>query len=92
MANLEQNREESVGSQWNDHFVNLEPRRDRENNPTPNVMVETQHTEHTERSHSRTRSRVLHEQETQDLKRKIDHLRKKLHQGNVTEKFHTTIK
>ena len=89
MANLEQNREESVGSQWEDHFVNLEPRRDRENNPTPSVMVETQHTQ---RSHLRTRSHVLHEQETRDLKCKIDHLHKKLPRGNVTEKFHTTIK
>ena len=54
MANLEQNREESVDSQREDHFVNLERRRDRDYNPTPSVMVETQHTEHTERSHSKT--------------------------------------
>ena len=40
MANLEHNREEFVGSQCEDHFVNLE-RRDREYNPTPSVRVET---------------------------------------------------
>ena len=56
MANLEQNREESVDSQREDHFVNLERRRDRDYNPTPSVIVETQHTEHTERSHSKTQS------------------------------------
>ena len=44
----------------------------------------TQHTKHTKRSHSRTRSRVSHEQETRDLKHEIDHLRKKFHRGNVT--------
>ena len=78
MANLEQNREESVGSHREDHFVNLERRRDREYNPTPSVMVETKHTERIERSHSRTRSRVSHEYETQNLKLEIDHLLKKL--------------
>ena len=41
MANLEHNREEFVGSQCEDHFVNLEQRRDREYNPTPSVRVET---------------------------------------------------
>ena len=61
MANLEQNREESIGSQREDHFVNLERKRDREYNPTPSVMVETKHTERIERSHSRTGSRVSHE-------------------------------
>ena len=80
MANLEQNIEEFVGSQREDHFINLERRRDRGHNHTPSVMVETQHTKHTERSHSRTGSRVLHEQERRDLKREIDHLCKKLHQ------------
>nr|POF14807.1 hypothetical protein CFP56_33015 [Quercus suber] len=80
MANLEQNRKESVGSQREDHLVNLERMRDREHNPTPSVMVETQHTERTERSHSKTRSHVLHEQETRKLRHEIDHLCKKLRQ------------
>lgn len=52
--------------------------RDREYNPTPSVRVETQHIERTERSHSRTGSRVSHEQETQNLRLEIDHLRKKV--------------
>lgn len=78
MANLVQNREESVGSQKGDHFVNLERRRGREYNRTPSVMVETQHIKHTERSHSRSGSHVSHKQETRKLKLKIYHLRKKL--------------
>lgn len=56
----------------------MEQRRDRERNPTPSVMVETQHIECTERNHSRTGSRVSHEQETQNLKLENDHLHKKL--------------
>jgi len=44
MANLGNDREESVGSQHDNHFVNLEHRRDRDHNPTPSVRVETQHT------------------------------------------------
>ena len=63
------NREESVGSQCQDHFLNLERRRDHE------VSV---HTTHTSRSHSRTGSHVSHEEETRNLKLEIDHLRKKL--------------
>ena len=61
MANLEQNREEFVGSWRENHFINFEQRRDRKYNHTPSVMVETQHTERTEMSHSRTGSHVLHE-------------------------------
>ena len=60
MANSKQNREESVGSQCVDHFVSLEQRRDRENNQSPSVRVETQHTEHIDRSQSRTGSHVSH--------------------------------
>jgi len=78
MANLQHNREEFVGSQREDHFNNLEQRRDREYNPTPSVKVETQLTERTERSHSRIGSHVSHEQETWNLRLEIDHLRKKL--------------
>ena len=78
MANPGNDREESVGSQRDDHFVNLERRRDRNHNPTPSLRMETQYTKHTERSHSRTRSHVLHEQETRNLKLENDHLRKKL--------------
>ena len=55
MANVGQDREESIGSQ-----------------------KESYHTDHTERSHSRTRSHVSHDRETWKLQLEIDHLRKKL--------------
>nr|POE81629.1 hypothetical protein CFP56_51264 [Quercus suber] len=78
MANLGNDREEFVGSQRDDHFVNLKHRRDRDQNPTPSVRVETQHIEYTERSHSRTGSLISYDQVTWNLKLEIDHLRKKL--------------
>ena len=78
MANSECNKEESVGPQREDHFVNLEQRRDKENNPTPSVRVEIQHIEHTRRSYSKLGSQVLHEQETRNLRLEIYHLHKKL--------------
>ena len=52
MASSKHDREESIGFQCEDQFVNLERRRDRE---------EAQFTEHTGWSHSRTGSHVLHE-------------------------------
>ena len=42
MANVGQDREELVGSQKDNQFVNLERRRDRQH--TPSVMVESHHT------------------------------------------------
>ena len=63
------NREESVGSQREDHFVNLERRRGRE---------ASIHTYHIGRSHSRTGSHVSHDEETRNLKLEIDHLCRKL--------------
>ena len=68
------NKEESVGSQRQDQFVNLERRRDREFNRTPSV-----HTTHTSRSHSRIGSHVSHGEETWNLRFEIDHLHRKLH-------------
>ena len=65
MANADQDREESVGSQRDNQFVNIERRRDRQH--TPSIMVESYHTERTKQSHSRTRSHVLHDQKTQKL-------------------------
>ena len=65
MANVGQDREELVGSQRENQFVNLERRRDRQR--TPSVMVESYHTDRTKRSHSRTRSHVSHDQETHKL-------------------------
>ena len=65
MANSRQNKEESVGSQRVDHFVSLEQRRDREHNQSPSIRVETQHTEHTDRTQLRTGSHVSHKALTQ---------------------------
>ena len=78
MAKSRHSREESVASQHVDHFVSLERRRDQEHDWTPSVRVKTEHTGHTSRSHSRAGSHGSHEQETQNLKLVIDHLRKKL--------------
>jgi len=63
------NHEESVGSQRQDHFLNLEQRRDRE------VSV---HTTHTSRSHSRSGSHKSHGEDTKNMQLEIDHLRRKL--------------
>ena len=68
MANLEQNREESVGSQRENQFVNLEERRDKYH--TASVMVESYHTKRIEKSHSRTGIHVSHDQETRKLQLK----------------------
>ena len=76
MANVGQDREESVGLQKENQFVNLERRRDRQR--TPSIMVESYHTDRNKRSHSRTRSHISHDQETQKLQQEIDHLRRKL--------------
>ena len=76
MTNVGQNREESVGSQRENQFVNLE--RNRERQHTPSIMLESYHTEHTQRSHSRARSHISHDQETRKLQIEIDHLCRKL--------------
>ena len=60
---------ESMGSQREDHFVNLERRRNRD------VSV---HTTHTSRSQSRNGSHLSHEEDTKALQLKIDHLKRKL--------------
>ena len=52
------NSNESVGSQRQDHFVNLERRRHRE------ISV---HTTHTSRSHSRSGSHVSYGEETKNM-------------------------
>ena len=52
------NSDESAGSQCQDHFVNLERRRDR------GISV---HTTHTSRSHSRSGSHVSHGEETKNM-------------------------
>ena len=49
---------ESIGSQREDHFVNLERRRDREGSI---------HTTHTSKSHSRGGSHLSHEKNTKAM-------------------------
>ena len=62
MANVGQDREESVGSLRENQFVNLEHKRDRQH--TPNVVVKSYHTEW---SHSKSRSHASHDLETRKL-------------------------
>ena len=59
-----------MGSQHQDHFVNLEQRRDRE------VSV---HTTDTSRSQFRSGSYLPHEESTRAMQWVIDHLKRKLH-------------
>ena len=58
-----------MGSQHQDHFLNLEESRDRE---------VSMHTTHTSRSHSRTMSHLSPGEETRNLQLEIDHLSRKL--------------
>ena len=58
-----------MGSQCQDHFLNLERMRDCE------VSV---HTTHTSRSHSRSESHVSHRKDTRFLQLEVDHLCRKL--------------
>ena len=58
-----------MGSQRQDHFLNLERMRNREVNV---------HTTYTSRSHSRSGSHVSHGEDTRNLQLKVDHLRRKL--------------
>ena len=69
MVGLGPNLEEFIGSQWQDHFVNLERRRDREVNV---------HTTHTNKSQSRKGSHLSHEEDTRALQLEIDYLKRKL--------------
>ena len=63
------NQAESTRSQCEDHFVNLEHRRDRK------VSV---HTTYTSRSQSRNGNHLSHEKDTKALQLEIDHLKRKL--------------
>ena len=58
-----------MGSQYQDHFLNLERMRDCE------VSV---HTIHTSRSHYRSESHMSHGEDTKNLQLEVDHLRRKL--------------
>ena len=63
------NLKESIGSQCQDHFRNLEQRRNREGSV---------HTTHTSRSQSRGGSHLSHEEIAKNMQLEIDHLKRKL--------------
>ena len=63
------NQEECMGSQCQDHFLNLEWRRDRE---------VSMHTTYTSKSQSRNGSHVSYEENTRTMQLEIDHLRRRL--------------
>ena len=69
MVGLGPHQQESMGSQRQDDFLNLEHKRDREGSV---------HTTHTSRSHSRVGSHVSQEHNNRAMQLKIDHLKKKL--------------
>ena len=69
MVGSRPNRKESVGSQRQDQFLNLEHRKDR---------VVSVHTMHTSRSQSRGGSHLSHEENTISMQLKIDSLQRRL--------------
>ena len=70
MVGSSSNQVESIGSRCQDHFRDLEQRRDREGSV---------HTTHTSRSHSRGGSHLSHEKNTKAMQLEINHLKKSLH-------------
>ena len=70
MVGLRPNQTKSMGSQRQDHFRDLEQRRDREGSV---------HITHTSRSHSRGGSHLSHEKNTKAMQLEIDHLKISLH-------------
>ena len=68
MVGLDLYQVESMGSQRQDHFRDLEQRRDREGSV---------HTTHT-RSQSQGDSHISHEKNTKDMQLEIDHLKRSL--------------
>ena len=69
MVGSDPHLEESMGSRWQDDFLNLERKRDREGSA---------HTTHTCKSHSRVGSHVSQGQNERAMQREIDDLKKKL--------------
>ena len=69
MVGSRPNREESVGSQRQDQFLNLEQRRDRE---------VSMHTMHTSRSQSQGGSYISYEENTRSMQLEIDRLHRRL--------------
>ena len=63
------NQAESMGSQRQDHFRELEPRRDCEGSV---------HTTHTNNSQSRGKNHVSHKENARNMQKEIDHLKRSL--------------
>ena len=66
---LRPHQAKSRGSQREDHFVNLERKRDQEGSV---------HTTHISRSHSQGGSHLFHEKNTKAMQQEIDHLKREL--------------
>ena len=60
---------ESMGSQRQDHFRDLEQKRDREGSV---------HTTHTSKSQSRGKSHVSHKENAKNMQKEINHLKRSL--------------
>ena len=69
MIGLGPHQQESMGSQRQDDFLNLERKRDREGSV---------HTTHTSKSHSRVGSYVSQKQNNKVMQKEIDHLKEEL--------------
>jgi len=76
MVGSSPHQQESMGSQRQDDFLNLERRRDREGSV---------HTTHTSRSHSRIGSHISQEQNNRAMQLEIDHLKKELRHAGESE-------
>ena len=64
------NPAESMGSQHQDHFRELERKRDWEGSV---------HTTHTNKSRSRGKNHISHEENARNMQKEIDHLKRSLH-------------
>ena len=69
MIGLSPNQAESIGSQCQDHFRDLEQRKDWEGSV---------YTTHTSRNHSRGGSHLFHDKNTKAMQLEIDHLKRSL--------------
>ena len=78
MVSLGPNQAESMGSQRQDHFHELERMRDREGSV---------HTTHTNKSQSQGKSHVSYEENARNMQKEIDHLKRSLHQMQKASTF-----
>ena len=74
-------REESIGSQCGNQFVNLKRKKDREVARSPSIMAVSVHSNHISRSHSRLESHISLDKEICNLKLEVGHLHRRLRHG-----------